>query len=155
MKYVIIGNSAAGISAAEVIRKNDSNGTITIISDEPFNTYSRPLISYYLKNKVAKERMYFRDEKFYEKMNIDTVLGKKVVRIDVETKKVIMEDDTFFKYDRLLLANGSVPFVPPIENLNNQGNVFSFMKWQDSIEIKEYAKKEHKVVIIGLSLIHI
>ena len=153
MKYVIIGNSAAGISAAEVIRKNDSKGTITIISDEPFNTYSRPLISYYLKNKVAKERMYFRDEKFYEKMNIDTVLGKKVVRIDVETKKVIMEDDTFFKYDRLLLANGSVPFVPPIENLNNQGNVFSFMKWQDSIEIKEYAKKEHKVVIIGGGLI--
>src|SRR5665647_794553 len=97
--------------------------------------------------------MYFRDVEFYERMNIDAVLGKKVVRIDGENKKVIMEDDTFYKYDRLLLANGSVPFVPPIENLNNQENVFPFMKWQDSIEIKEYAKKENKVVILGGGLI--
>ena len=45
MKYVIIGNSAAGIAAAEGIRSADKTGEITIVSDEKYHTYGRPLIS--------------------------------------------------------------------------------------------------------------
>ena len=45
MKYVIIGNSAAAVGAVEAIRKNDQEGSVTIVSKEPYHTYSRPLIS--------------------------------------------------------------------------------------------------------------
>ena len=53
MNYVIIGNSTAGIGCIEGIRQVDKNGSITIISDEKYHTYSRPLISYYVRKKVS------------------------------------------------------------------------------------------------------
>ena len=71
-KYLIIGNSAGGIGAAEAIRQVDKSGTITIISDEPYPAYSRPLISEYLAERFALEKMLFRQVDFYEKNNIST-----------------------------------------------------------------------------------
>ena len=67
VKYVIIGNSAAGIGAVEGIRQIDAKGEITIITNERYHTYSRPLISYLLRGKVTEEKMYYRDVDFYKK----------------------------------------------------------------------------------------
>ena len=53
MNYVIIGNSVAGIANIEAIREYDKTGKITVISDESYINYSRPLISYFLANKVS------------------------------------------------------------------------------------------------------
>jgi NAD(P)H-nitrite reductase large subunit len=61
VKYIIVGNSAAGIGTVEGIRQVDPEGTIMLISDEPYHTYSRPLISYYLAGKVKPEKMYYRE----------------------------------------------------------------------------------------------
>ena len=57
VKYLIIGNSAGGIGAAEAIRELDKSGALAIISDEPYPTYSRPLIAEYLAEKCPLERM--------------------------------------------------------------------------------------------------
>ena len=65
MKYVIIGNSAAGIGAVQGIRELDKDGDITMISDENYHTYSRPLISYWLKGDVTEEGMKYRPNEFY------------------------------------------------------------------------------------------
>ena len=64
IRYLIIGNSAGGIGAAEAIREVDKAGTITIISDEPYPVYSRPLISEYLASRCPLERMLFRPPDF-------------------------------------------------------------------------------------------
>ena len=57
--YVIIGNSAAAIGAVQGIRSVDKAGNITIITDEAYHTYSRPLISYWLEGKVADDKIYY------------------------------------------------------------------------------------------------
>lgn len=151
-EYVIIGNSAAGIAAVEEIRKNDSEGRITVISDEPYRTYSRPLISYYLKGKVEEKNMYYRDEDFYEKLSVTPVLGKRATKIDNKKKKVYCGDEAF-PYDKLLLATGSVPFVPPVEGADKCGNVYTFLKWDDAKALKNDLKPDSKVVVIGGGLI--
>lgn len=69
-KYLIIGNSAGAIGGVIGIRKEDQDGSITIISAEKHHTYSRPLISYWLEGKVSQEKMIYRDEAFYEKMPV-------------------------------------------------------------------------------------
>ena len=66
-KYLIIGNSAGAIGGVTGIRREDTDGSITIISAEKHHTYSRPLISYRLEGKVSQEKMIYRDEDFYEK----------------------------------------------------------------------------------------
>ena len=75
MKYVIIGNSAAAVGAVEAIRRLDSVGSITLISDEPHHTYSRPLISYLLYGKTDRERMKYRPNDFYAANSVNAFLG--------------------------------------------------------------------------------
>jgi NAD(P)H-nitrite reductase large subunit len=68
--YLISGNSVGGIGAAEAIREIDKAGAITIISDESYPMYSRPLISEYLAHRYPLERMLFNAPDFCEQSNI-------------------------------------------------------------------------------------
>src|SRR3989304_3346148 len=79
MRYVIIGNSYAGVGAVEGIRELDREGEITMISDEPYLAYARPLISYNLGGHVASKNMYYRSAGFYKKNKVRLILGKRVM----------------------------------------------------------------------------
>ncbi len=153
MKYVIIGNSAAAIGCVSGIRTVDVESSITLISDEPHFTYSRPLISYWLKGKVTDDKMYYRSSDFYEKNNCTAILGKKAEKIDTDAKKVVLEDGSTVEYDKLLVATGSSPFVPPVEGMNDAKNAFTFLNWDSAKAVKEAVNKESKVVIMGAGLI--
>lgn len=153
MKYVIIGNSAAAIGCISGIRTVDGESSITLISDEPHFTYSRPLISYWLKGKVTDDKMYYRSSDFYEKNNCTAILGKKAEKIDAAAKKVILEDGSAVEYDKLLVATGSSPFVPPVEGMKEAKNAFTFLNWDSAKAVKEVVTNSSKVVIMGAGLI--
>ena len=85
-KYLIIGNSVAAVACVESIRRTDAEGSITLVSDETYHTYSRPLISYLLGGKIGPERMFYRDNNFYTENNVNAILGKKAVKIDADKK---------------------------------------------------------------------
>lgn len=87
MNYVIIGNSTAAVGCIEQIRKTDQKGKITVISDEPYHTYGRPLISYYLLGRVDAAHMNYRPADFYEKNGVKTLLGVRAERIDLPRKR--------------------------------------------------------------------
>lgn len=153
MNYVIIGNSAAAIGAVEGIRQVDREGRITVISDEKYHTYSRPLISYWLAGKVSEENMVYRNKNFYEVNSVTPVLGVKAAKIDFAAQKVALEDGTDISYDKLLIATGGKPIVPPMEGLDKKG-IFSFIKFDDVKEIKEeLTAGKKKAVVIGAGLI--
>ncbi len=153
MKYVIIGNSAAAVGCIEGIRKYDKSGTITVISDEKHHVYSRPLISYYLAGKVTPENMVYRKSDFYKKNKVELLLGKRAQSIDTKKKAVTLEDSETVSYDKLLIAMGSSPFVPPTGGLGNQDNVFTFLKYDDALGIGKLINKDSHVVVIGAGLI--
>ena len=67
MKYLIIGNSIAGVSAAKVIRRLDNSGDITVISKEAQPFYSKCLLPYYLRNEVGFDETILADENFYKR----------------------------------------------------------------------------------------
>jgi NAD(P)H-nitrite reductase large subunit len=155
MKYLIIGNSAAGVNAADAIRANDKKGSITIISKEEVSAYGRPLISYYLSGKVKPESMYYRNEDFYKSRNIEVLLNTEAEEIDVKKKEVLVAGGKKLSYDKLLIATGSSPFIPSVKNLDlsRQENVFTFLTYKDSIKLKKKITGESKVVIAGAGLI--
>lgn len=152
MHYVIIGNSAAAIGGVEGIRKNDSANPITLISDEPFHTYSRPLISYYLAGKVSEEKMRFRNLDFYERNGVTTKFGFKVVKVNPAAKEVVLTDGEKISYDKLLIASGGTPIVPPMEGIDKK-NVFGFIKIEDVKAIEKVVSPGKKAVVIGAGLI--
>jgi NAD(P)H-nitrite reductase large subunit len=155
MKYLIIGNSAAGINAADAIRVNDSEGSIKIVSREGFMAYGRPLISYYLSGKVVPDSMYYRSEGYYKLKNIEVLLNAEAKSIDLKNKEVVIIKGGKIKYDKLLIATGSCPFIPRIKGLDmsKQENVFTFSTYDDAINLKEKITKKSKVVVAGAGLI--
>jgi len=152
MRYVIIGNSAAAVGAIEGIRSCDKDGEITVISNESYRAYSRPLISYFLAREVDAGRMFYRDKNFYEKNKVRTMLGKKAVALDLEKKAVLLEDKQKVSYDKLLMATGGNPFVPPLKGLDKD-NVFTFTTWDDAKKLDKLVDQIKKVVVIGGGLI--
>jgi len=153
MKYVIIGNSTAGINAVEGIRQVDSEGEITIISNEPWHTYSRPLISYLILGKTNEQKMKYRPDDFYEKMRCKTILNRTVREIKPKQKTVALDDGTEIPYDKLLVATGSSPFIPPAEGIETVTNSFTFLSLEDAKKLQQAISADSRVLIVGAGLI--
>lgn len=151
--YVIIGNSTAAIYCAEAIRSEDKTGNITIISDEPHHTYGRPLISYLLYGKTDLQRMKYRPDDWYEVNKIDKKLGVKAVKIDADKKCVLLETGEKVPYDKLLVATGSRPFVPPMPGLEEVKEKYSFMTLNDALAMEKNFTAADDVLVIGAGLI--
>lgn len=153
--YLIIGNSAGGIGAMEAIRQVDAEGSITVVSDEAYPAYSRPLISEYLAGERDIEGMLFRPLDFYERLQVETILVNGVVRLDLGHRVVQLSDRQEISYGNLLLATGGCPIVPPIEGSNRPG-VFTFTTIGHAEGISLcIAKGARRAVVIGGGLIGI
>jgi len=153
MKYVIIGNSAAAVGAIEGLREIDKEGAITVVSSETHHTYSRPLISYLLQGRTDRERMKYRADSFYADNGCETVFGKSVLSLDKDKKTVVLDDGTEIPYDKLLVATGSSPFVPPMDGLEKVSKRFSFMSLDDAEALEEALFPKARVLIVGAGLI--
>ncbi|MHB1483407.1 MAG: NAD(P)/FAD-dependent oxidoreductase [Saccharofermentanales bacterium] len=151
--YVIIGNGAAGTSAAITLRKTDSGSDITMITQEKYDSYSRPLISYFLKDLITMDKAYLHGSSFYKEQRIKVMKNTLVSKIDTAKKEIILDDGREIAYDKLLLATGSIPFVPAIEGVSSQENVFTFLNFADAEKIRKYVKPAHKAVVVGGGLI--
>lgn len=152
MKYTIIGGSAAGVTAAETIRKTDKKSSVTLISDEALGLYSRSLLTYLIAGAIDEDGLYFKDKGFYERNNIKTYLGKKAVSIDRKKKEVILEDNTKVPYDKLLIATGAEPKSVGVPGIQKKG-VFTVRKIADARGIMNMLDKVKEAVILGGGLI--
>lgn len=163
--YLIIGNSAAGVTAAEHIRATDADGSVLVLSREPYAAYGRPLISYMIEGKTTEEKISFKDDDFYEKNNLETLFGPdfEAVKLDPEAHEVTLANGDVVKYGKCLLAAGSIPFTPPIKGLAEHKNVYPFMTLDDAkaawaatsaatAKAHEEGRKS-RVIVIGAGLI--
>ena len=153
MRYVIIGNSAAGIGAVEGLRQIDQEGEITVITDEPHHTYSRPLISYLLLGKATDENLKYRGDGFYSENNCTLLSGVAVTGIEAGAKQVVLSDGRRLSFDKLLVATGSSAMIPPVEGLDTVKDRFTFMNLDDARKLDGALDKNKRALIIGAGLI--
>ncbi len=154
MRYVIVGNSYAAVGAVEAIRELDAQGEILIISNEPYPTYCRPLITYWITGNVSDEKLALRPASWYETNRVQTALGRTVVQVNPARRQVVLEDGEVVPYDRLLVATGAQPFMPPIEGIEAEG-VFAMANLDDAKAFKAWTNQERVKagVIVGAGLI--
>lgn len=120
MNIVIIGNSAAGLSALEAFRKQDQISSVTVITCEETRPYSRVMLPYYLREKISYEKMFIRDDRYYEGLNTKCIQGN-VVNLLPEQRQVVLKSGQVIPYDKLLIATGSSPVKPPVKGLAGEG----------------------------------
>ena len=123
MRYIIIGGSAAGISAVEAIRSIDQTSPIELFSSEGTPFYSRVLLSYYIAGVITKEELHFRPLEFFADNKVKAHLGQRVDKVLPESKSIRMEDGREYPFDRLLIASGSSPKIMEILGKDKKGVV--------------------------------
>lgn len=151
-KIVIIGSSIAGVSAAEAAKKADPSAAVSIYSKDTFLPYYRLRIGEVLVNPAAREGLTLHPESWYEAKGIRLHLGKEVSAIDVDAKILTLNDQTTVPYDRLILAQGSHSFVPPIPGADLDG-VKTLWTMADALAIESALQPGRSCVIIGAGLL--
>ena len=146
MKFVVIGGSAAAISAVEAIRSVDLESQIDLFSDEATPLFSRVLLPYYVAEELSKPLLSFRSADFFEQNKVIAHIGVRVEEISIGSKSVRTEGGEQFHFDRLLLTTGGKPIVPPIPGIDKEG--ISTLKTMADAE-KIYQFKGKKAVVIG------
>ncbi|MEW6665184.1 MAG: FAD-dependent oxidoreductase [Thermodesulfobacteriota bacterium] len=146
MKYVIVGNGAAGNAAAGMILAKDPAGRVVIFSEEPHDFYFRPLIPGVIDESIER-RLVFYDQAL-DRGRIETRLGEKIVRLEPEAKRVILGSGEGIVYDRLLMATGGSARRPPIPGMEAEG-VHDLRTLGDAEAIRGAAKYKKKAVVVG------
>lgn len=152
-RYVIVGGSAAGMAAAEVIRSHDPQGAIRVLSQEADAPYFRPLISLIVSGKNNLEEICLQGRGPYQAQSIDIRLETRVVRVDPQTRHVHTADGTAIGYDRLLIATGSRPEMPPdTQGLHIEG-VMPLRTLADAKRMAERSRQSQQAVVLGAGLL--
>ena len=152
MQYVIIGSSAAGISAVEAIRAKDKDSKIIVISDEKKPLYSRCLISYLLAGTIDEKKIWYRKDSFFKNNKVNALLGIKAIEINAKKKEVLLDNKEKAKFDRLLIATGASPKLENIPGIDKLG-VFPLRTIEHTIEIQAMLDKVKSVAVLGGGLI--
>ncbi len=150
-RIVIVGAGIAGVIAAARARETSSDVQITLVAKEQGLPYYRLNLTRFLANEVTENDLPLYPETWFEKNHIELIHGD-CTAIDRQSRQVLLRDDRRLAYDRLILAIGSHPFVPPIAGVTRQG-VHSFRTLSDAKALAALAGPARRCVCIGGGLL--
>ena len=146
--FLIIGGSAAGTTAAEVIRLLKPQSSVSIITDENHEQYSRVLIPHYIRGKVSREQVFLKKPEWYGEKGIELIKGIKAVSLEPESHRVIVSNGEEYQYGKLLIAIGGY-----VNKLNIEGSELSNILYLRTIEdadaVIKAVKKSKKGLVLG------
>ena len=153
LKLVVVGNGMAGMRTVEELLKIALDFyDITVFGDEPYPNYNRIMLSPVLANEQTIEDIILNSREWYAANNITLHTGARINKIDRKNRVVYAENGTSAEYDRLLLATGSKPFMPPIPGKELDG-VLGYRDIKDTNDMIAAAKKYKHAVVIGGGLL--
>lgn len=153
MKLVVIGNGMAGMRTVEELLKIAPDVyDITVFGDEPYPNYNRIMLSPVLANEQTIDDIILNTLEWYAENNIALYTRARINKIDRKNRIVYTEDGTSAEYDRLLIATGSKPFMPPISGIELDG-VLGYRDIKDTNDMIAASKKYKKAVVIGGGLL--
>lgn len=155
-KILIIGGGIAGLAAGDNIRKINKDAEITIITSEAFMPYSRIKLSKYLYKEFNVEELYLHKQQWYEDNRINVMLSTEVKAISPSERSITTDKGEKLQYTKLIIANGSHGFVPPIQGSSLKG-VFTVRTMADVLAIQSYIKEKNvkNIAVIGGGLLGI
>ncbi|HEY72826.1 MAG TPA: NAD(P)/FAD-dependent oxidoreductase [Thermoflexia bacterium] len=152
MKHIIVGSGVAGVTAAQAIVRADPSTEVHLFGAESHPYYRRPQLWELIAGQVEKDALIFRPPDWYAGRGIHLHLGVRATALDPAAHTLALSDDSTVEYDRLLLATGARPFVPPCEGTDKAG-VFTLRTMEDALAIKAYAQKVSTAVVVGGGLL--
>jgi len=151
---LIIGSSAAAVGAVESLR-NASGPTrsIGIVSEEDMPPYAKPFIGDFVSGKRTLHRMWYRPPSFYEENSVEFLGGRRAEALNLDSRRIVLENGEVIRFRKLLFATGGSPIVPPIPGLSECAHTFATIL--DAKRIKQRLDEDgvSSAVVLGGGLI--
>jgi NAD(P)H-nitrite reductase large subunit/ferredoxin len=153
-RVVVIGAGVAGVTAAEELRRELPEAELTLIGDEPYAFYNRMGITRLVSESVSIESLYLNRNDWAESRKIDYRRGRPVTAIDREKRDVALADGERVPYDRVVIATGATPLVPPIDGFGAEGS-FVLRTIDDAVQMQQHVRRHRcrTAVILGAGLL--
>jgi len=148
MRYVILGNGIAGFTAAKTLREQHHDSEIILISEEPYLSYNRPMMTKAPLRGFDFTNFFIKQEEWYHEKNIKLILNTKIINLNSEAKTVLLDNGDSIIYDKCIYALGAKSFTPPINGVN-QNFVFHFRTIEDVANLRKQLNAKTAIVIGG------
>ena len=150
--YLIVGSSHAGLAALDAIRLQDRDGRMTLVTQEDALPYSPTILPYLVSGKVKGEKVFLRDEGALDRLGVGFRRAAKVVALDPKAQTVRLDAGEILGFEKLLLATGAAPIIPPIEGL--QETPYHVLRTlEDALGLRSAMGKANQTVVLGAGLI--
>jgi NADPH-dependent 2,4-dienoyl-CoA reductase/sulfur reductase-like enzyme/nitrite reductase/ring-hydroxylating ferredoxin subunit len=150
---IIVGGGAAGLAAADMLRREGYDGPVTMISADSDAPVDRPNLSKdYLAGEAQEDWIPMWPAETYKERRIDLVLKRRVSSIDPRSRTVLLDDGSRREFGALLIATGADPVQLPIQGADPP-QVLYLRSFADSRAIVDRAKSAKRVVVVGSSFI--
>jgi NAD(P)H-nitrite reductase large subunit len=150
LRVLIAGNSAAGVSCAQTLRRLKPDAQITVVGEEDAPFYSRCLLSYYLAGELERKRLFLRTRECYDSNRIELITGERVVQVNPAARQALLGSGKRLRYDYLVIATGSSPAVLPIPGISSRG-VFPLRNLDHADAILRFirVRRPREAVVLG------
>ena len=153
LKLVLIGNGLAGMRCLEdLLDMAPDRYDVTVIGEEPWGNYNRIMLSPVLSGEKTIEDIMLHPHPWYSDKGIKFIADDPAIKIDRTRKTVHTEKGETVDYDRLIIATGSKPFIPPVQGIDLKG-VISFRDIYDVNTMIKYCETKKNAVVIGGGLL--
>lgn len=151
LKVVVVGNGMVGHHYVETLANSDVDAEITVIGGETRPAYDRVHLSEVFDGKEPSD-LAMTTREHYDELGVNAHFGDFVAKIDRDAKTISTVGGQQFSYDKLVLATGSYPFIPPVPG-HDQAHCLAYRTIDDLAEIKASAKGKKIGVVVGGGLL--
>jgi NAD(P)H-nitrite reductase large subunit/ferredoxin len=153
-RVVVVGAGVAGITAIEELRRALADAELTLVGDEPYPFYNRMAITRLVSESASIESLYLNPRDWAESRRVDYRRGVAVTAIDRANREVSLADGQRVPYDRIVIATGARPLVPPIAGVGAEG-CFVLRTIDDAVQIQQHIRRTRgrTAVIVGGGLL--
>jgi NAD(P)H-nitrite reductase large subunit len=152
-RYVIIGNGVAGTNAADILRKNDPNCSIQLITNEPYPLYNRVSLPRFLQGVIVEQKVMIRDFAWHEQRNIQLLTETLVTSINTDERIVVTDKGQHLPYDALLIASGGWANPLQVPGAAGVKHIYNFVTLDDTKNIIERMLESRTALAYGGSFI--
>ncbi len=149
MRHLIIGNGIAGTTAALNIRKQDAQAEITILSQEPYRFYSRIKLIDFISSEMPENKLFGFAQEWYARNHINLHLNTSAQSLDPQLREVRTQDGSVFYYDKLLIATGGSPRLPPVASALSSSRICALRNLDHAKHIRLLANSASSVLVLG------
>lgn len=151
-KYLIVGSSHAALEAVSAIRMHDPEGSLTVVTRDAHLPYSPTVLPYVVSGKSAPERIFLRDDDFFARNKVSYRPKAALAALHADSNTAELADGSRLAYEKLLLATGASPAIPPIPGIDTV-SYHVLRTLDDALKLRDAIGRSKQAVVLGAGLV--